>query len=189
MKHITLFTAITLTTLVMAACAPTNTPAPVDLTAQPGLPNPASVFCQQNAGRLEIRTAADGSQAGVCIFPDASECDEWAYFRGECRPGDFLSAAAPVPTTFTPPTVAGTVPLQVLSPHGDEVVNTPQMTVSGTTTPGAVVTVNDEILVAYPDGSFLTYVTLEEGPNLIEIVASDASGNESFVSLTVTYQP
>jgi hypothetical protein len=22
----------------------------------------------------------------MCIFPDGSECDEWAYFRGECGP-------------------------------------------------------------------------------------------------------
>jgi putative hemolysin len=50
------------------------------------LPNPASVFCEQQGYTLEIRTAADGSQSGVCVFPDGSECDEWAYFRGECTP-------------------------------------------------------------------------------------------------------
>jgi hypothetical protein len=26
----------------------------------------------------------------MCVFPDGSECDEWAYFRGECKPGDSL---------------------------------------------------------------------------------------------------
>src|SRR4030043_2450931 len=50
------------------------------------LPNPASAFCEQQGYILEIRTADDGSQSGVCIFPDGSECDEWAYFRGECKP-------------------------------------------------------------------------------------------------------
>ena len=54
------------------------------------LPNPASVFCEDNGGKLDIRTAADGSQSGVCVFPDGSECDEWAYMRGECQPGDSL---------------------------------------------------------------------------------------------------
>ena len=48
------------------------------------MPNPASVYCEQNGNKLEIRTAADGSQSGVCVFPDGSTCDEWAYFRGEC---------------------------------------------------------------------------------------------------------
>ena len=52
------------------------------------LPNPASVYCEDNGGKLEIRTSADGSQSGVCVFPDGSECDEWAFMRGECRPGD-----------------------------------------------------------------------------------------------------
>ncbi|MBN2556167.1 MAG: DUF333 domain-containing protein [Anaerolineales bacterium] len=51
-----------------------------------GLPNPASVYCRDNGYALEIRTAEDGSQYGVCIFPDGSECEEWAYYRGECSP-------------------------------------------------------------------------------------------------------
>jgi putative hemolysin len=58
-------------------------------TAEPGgagLPNPAAVYCEQQGGRVEIRTAADGSQYGACVFPDGSECDEWAFYRGECGP-------------------------------------------------------------------------------------------------------
>lgn len=51
-----------------------------------GIPNPASVYCEQKGNKLEIRTAADGSQNGICLFPDSSSCDEWAYFRGECNP-------------------------------------------------------------------------------------------------------
>jgi putative hemolysin len=53
---------------------------------QVNMPNPASVYCVQNGNKLEIRTAADGSQSGICVFPDSSTCDEWAYFRGECGP-------------------------------------------------------------------------------------------------------
>lgn len=65
--------------------------------------NPASVYCEEQGNRLEIRTAADGSQSGVCIFPDGSECDEWAYFRGECGPaGQGATAASPteIPTAI-----------------------------------------------------------------------------------------
>jgi putative hemolysin len=50
----------------------------------PNMPNPASVYCEQNGNTLEIHTAADGSQSGICVFPDGSTCDEWAYYRGEC---------------------------------------------------------------------------------------------------------
>jgi inhibitor of cysteine peptidase len=37
--------------------------------------------------QLEIRTAADGGQTGYCLFPDGTECEEWAYHRNECGPG------------------------------------------------------------------------------------------------------
>lgn len=50
--------------------------------------NPASLYCEEQGGRLEIRQSKDGSQAGYCIFPDGSECEEWAYFRDECEPGN-----------------------------------------------------------------------------------------------------
>lgn len=60
--------------------------------------NPASVYCEDNGGTLEIRTGADGGEYGVCIFDDGSECEEWAYFRGECVPGQGSEIPAPVPT-------------------------------------------------------------------------------------------
>ncbi|MHC1739801.1 MAG: DUF333 domain-containing protein [Anaerolineaceae bacterium] len=50
------------------------------------MPNPASVYCEQNGNTLIIQTAADGSQSGICVFSDGSTCDEWAYFKGECGP-------------------------------------------------------------------------------------------------------
>lgn len=52
-----------------------------------GIANPASVFCEEQGGSLEIRTD-DAGAAGYCVFEDGSECEEWAYFRGECAPGD-----------------------------------------------------------------------------------------------------
>jgi putative hemolysin len=67
-----------------AAAAATTAPA-----AKPviGMPNPASVFCEKNGGKLDIRKDATGGEAGMCVFPDKSECDEWAFFRGDCKPG------------------------------------------------------------------------------------------------------
>jgi putative hemolysin len=47
------------------------------------LANPASVFCEEHAGRVETRDT-DGGQVGWCVFPDGRECEEWAFFRGEC---------------------------------------------------------------------------------------------------------
>jgi hypothetical protein len=44
--------------------------------------NPASVYCIENNGTLEIRTNEQG-QYGVCL-KNGKECEEWAYIRGEC---------------------------------------------------------------------------------------------------------
>jgi putative hemolysin len=54
---------------------------------QSGLPNPASVYCEEQGGTSVTRTAADGSQSGVCVFPNGSEYDEWALYRGEVSVG------------------------------------------------------------------------------------------------------
>ena len=52
------------------------------------LRNPASVFCGENGGKTSIRIENYGD-VGYCLFPDGTECEEWAYFRGECQPGQF----------------------------------------------------------------------------------------------------
>ena len=51
---------------------------------QPGIANPASVYCEENNGILEIRSDAQGNQYGICILANGTECDEWEYFRGKC---------------------------------------------------------------------------------------------------------
>ncbi len=81
----TKFLSLTLTLILLTACTATTTVAPTPAPTL-GMANPASVYCEEQGYRLELRTAADGSQSGVCIFPDGSECEEWAYFRGECGP-------------------------------------------------------------------------------------------------------
>jgi putative hemolysin len=94
--------------LTLAACArktPTPTIIPlVDKDAE--LANPASVYCEQYGGTLEIRTDETGGQIGVCVFADGSECEEWAYFRGECAP---VSALQDTPTP-APPTSETSTP-------------------------------------------------------------------------------
>jgi putative hemolysin len=49
--------------------------------------NPASVHCEEQGGTVEIRIGEDGAERGVCVFDDGSECDEWAFYRGECESG------------------------------------------------------------------------------------------------------
>jgi putative hemolysin len=98
------FVPLIIILLALTACtAPqAQTPEPAATGIPPvNMPNPASIYCEQHGNKLEIHTAADGSQSGVCVFPDSSTCDEWAYFRGECGPG---AQASPTPAKTVEPT-------------------------------------------------------------------------------------
>ncbi len=87
-------TGIAIVCIVTLGSCATTTPTPTP-PAQPNMPNPASVFCEQNGGKVDIRTAADGSQSGACVFADGSECDEWAFYRGECGADKVTPSAQP----------------------------------------------------------------------------------------------
>ena len=106
MKRILLITIIL---MALTACSANQTQAP-ELTATElppaGLPNPAAVHCTQNGYKYEIQTAADGSQSGICIFPDGSTCEEWAYYREACGPVGQINPTPiePVATPLPSPT-------------------------------------------------------------------------------------
>ncbi|MFA6918773.1 MAG: DUF333 domain-containing protein [Patescibacteria group bacterium] len=55
-------------------------------TSTTQMANPASVYCKDNGGKLEIRNEENG-QVGYCKFNDGSQCEEWAFMRGECQKG------------------------------------------------------------------------------------------------------
>jgi putative hemolysin len=74
--------------LALQSCSAPVTPSTPTTASVADIPNPASVYCEEQGNRSQIRTAEDGSQTGYCIFPDGSECDEWMYYRGECGPSD-----------------------------------------------------------------------------------------------------
>ena len=72
---------ILLGVFLLAACSLQQ----ADPTPEANMPNPASVFCEENGGEVDLRQDNSGGMAGICVFPDGSECDEWDYFRGECK--------------------------------------------------------------------------------------------------------
>jgi len=95
----------------------------------------------------------------------------------------------PTSTVITQPDTAETLWLRVLSPPDEAVVNTPQVVIVGSAPAGAVLSVNDDILLVGDDQHFKTTISLDEGPNLIEIIASDNNGSETSIILAVTYEP
>lgn len=110
--------------LLFAGCSP----------AEPEfeLANSASEHCEEQGGILEIRTDEEGGQVGYCLFSDGSECEEWAFFNGECAPGgeqiaDTSEAEVP-PAEFSEPfdycAAVGTIDIPDAQYVGDPVPDT-----------------------------------------------------------------
>ena len=84
-KELALLVALVIMEVTLAACQPV------------GVPCPASVYCKEQGGTLELHDSPAGGQYGVCVFPDGTECEEWTFFRGECLPGQLEHAEDGLP--------------------------------------------------------------------------------------------
>ena len=105
--------------------------------------------------------------------------------------GAGCQAAAPVPPSpppSQPPPPQGFF-LEVTEPQDETVVNTSPIRVIGSTSPEAQVSVNGELIDVDGQGDFAAMVKLEEGPNVIEVIATDYEGNEESCILAVIYAP
>lgn len=97
-----------------------------------------------------------------------------------------------VPPTLavaTTPTPSSLFVITIDSPQEGATVTASPLIVAGRTAPNAVVSANDAVVIAGPDGRFALEVPLEPGPNVLEIIASNASGAQVFAILTILYQP
>ena len=48
-----------------------------------GIANPASVYCEEQGGTLNL-------EEWLCMFSDGSYCEQWAYERWECQPWEIM---------------------------------------------------------------------------------------------------
>jgi hypothetical protein len=100
--------------------------------------------------------------------------------------GEVLLMVNAMPTTSTTLGASqGTLPLTVTSPIDSATLSTSTVTVQGRTTPGATVTVNGNSDVADANGNFSIDVSLDNGPNAIDVIAMDDNGNQGEVLLIV----
>lgn len=94
----------------------------------------------------------------------------------------------------TPVSNGTTLPSQVpftltnVSPADQSIVSQSTIEIKGEVSREAVLSINNDFYLV-PAGPFSKPVTLVEGPNSIQIVASDMLGNEIDLILTITYQP
>lgn len=81
------------------------------------------------------------------------------------------------------------LPLTLFYPQDGIEVNKPNITVTGGTRVDAVVGINGEPVDVNALGIFSKSVSLEEGSNVIEVVATDIDGNVRFQTAVVFYTP
>jgi len=107
---------------------------------------------------------------------------------------------APIQTpTSTPPATstakstvasASALELVVTAPQDEVVVKDAVIRLVGRSSPDAVVSVNGNIVRSMDiEGNFSTLVSLIEGPNLLEVLATDYRGGQASQVLTVIYTP
>ncbi len=68
----------------ITACSATQSQDPMKI----GMPNPASQYCVEQGGKLEIKNEANG-QVGYCHLPDGRVVEEWELYRAsqaKCLP-------------------------------------------------------------------------------------------------------
>ncbi len=161
--------------MLLAACVGTE-------SAPASTPIPTSASASSNPPTLEA-TLAPTAAPTATLAPAPTAV-----------PTAVPSGTAPPAATQTPsPTLIATESeffLQLIEPEGEEVITEEQtIDVVGRTRVDAVVTVNDTLTEPDSDGLFMASVDLEEGPNVIEVIASVASGEQEELIQVVIYVP
>jgi Glucodextranase, domain B len=86
------------------------------------------------------------------------------------------------------PSVAPTLFVRVVDPADPDIqvpLSTDVLTVRGVTLPGAVVSLDGDLVATDDQGDFSWLAQLDEGANEIEVVASDDQGNQTSTTLFV----
>ena len=141
-------------------------------TTRPG----ASVQVNGIAARLD----GDGRfRAEVNLFPGFNFLSVVAADQAGNREIEVITVVLP-PQPFV---------LEITEPKDQSVVSQRQVKVAGRTGSQATATVNGRPVVVDQLGVFLTRVSLETGPNVIEIIANNSDGQELTTIIALIYRP
>jgi len=118
---------------------------------------------------------------------------------GGCAAGEATPSSTTPSVTAMPSPTGGPAEspvellLEIQEPEDESIVSTASVIVRGVTVPDAIVSLlfDSEIEIAEVDnaGNFAVTIDLQEGPNVIEVVASDWEGHEASAMITVIYMP
>jgi hypothetical protein len=101
------------------------------------------------------------------------------------------SSTKTVPISSPTPTISPAVTLVLNQPKDEDVVSSKVLIVSGKTQSNAVVTVitgsSSDVIAPSADGSFSTTVNLDDGENILEVIAIAPNGESITIKRTITY--
>jgi glucodextranase-like protein len=109
-----------------------------------------------------------------------------AQADGGTPPAEDSALAAP---TVDQPNVAPALFLTLINPVEQDVelpLETTQIQIQGATLPGAVLSIDGDLVDIDEQGNFAAVTTVDAGANEIEVVASDDQGNQVNTSIFVT---
>lgn len=142
----------------------------------------------KTVGSSSTTTPAFESQPVVTLIPQPTTIPDVPIFVPP-TPEVIVPEVPPTLALPNTPTPAATFQIALDAPHDGETTNVSPLLVSGMTVPNAIVSVNDVVGVANGEGRFDLQVPLQAGPNVLEIIASEPNGQQTFVIVTVMYQP
>ena len=180
---------------------PTSTPAPTPIPQLfLDVRGPASNITVQN-GSVVVHGATSVG-ATVTINGNAVSVDRDGEFQAEVQllPGENLievvarGAAGQSPIgkaltiTFLAPSSLPFL-LVITQPEDQSILSSRTISLSGQTAAGAVLSVNGVGVAVEMNGAFSTMVTLEPGPNIIDIVATNPDGRVLSAVIAVIFRP
>ena len=105
--------------------------------------------------------------------------------QGKEAKTEAIATATPSPTSISDNT------LTVSEPDNNRLFTSPETTISGKTSPNAVIAflteAEDFFVEADEDGFFSQEIELEGGANQIELISTDSFGSQAKVSLILSY--
>ena len=103
------------------------------------------------------------------------------------------SSITPAPmgtSTVTATSTSVPLSLTISEPQNESIVRESLLRVSGHTAPDAILSINgDMVRTIDENGNFTTVISLVEGPNLIDAIATNYEGDQVSQELTVIYLP
>lgn len=114
----------------------------------------------------------------------------YLYQTTKTIPNNTTSAKI-VSSTSPTPTSIPSIFLTLERPKDEEVVSSKVLVVSGKTSSSAIITIitdsSEEVITPSTNGAFSTTVNLNEGQNILEVIAIAPNGESVTIKKTVTY--